>query len=423
MEIKYKEGWLYLEPYSLINVLNNKYLIYNTLNNKVIYGEEKFIYEKCLELSNKENNYSIKLKESDLKNVQLINFIKNIRRDFSGDLILGSQKPKLFVNHLKNIDLTVKQSEVSKKMGYKNEMFDIIYELNIDIRSYKDKSLVLCYLYNINNNGCTDANNEIIYELSYEKIAGLVVELYKSNLTHINIYGDDIINHDKYEQLTIFFNSQIYYLSYNFYVNDFIINNSDDFIMKISKIRKKKVELRFTFNIEKNNSHIIEFIKLLLQLENYIVVFYFIVKSENQIGVYDSLISSLKIKNFRIKPYFDDNLYFFEKNIFLSEDEILNTKLNFKETLGRSYVNFYNFGKLTITPDGNIYTNLYYNAIGNLYNYSLVQLFENVANSKAWFLSRNKIEPCNNCIYNFLCPSISNYELAIGKYNLCNIKN
>ena len=41
---------------------------------------------------------------------------------------------------------------------------------------------------------------------------------------------------------------------------------------------------------------------------------------------------------------------------------------------------------------------------------------------KSWWKLRTNIKPCNNCLYNLLCPPISNYEYVIGKYNLCNIK-
>jgi len=39
----------------------------------------------------------------------------------------------------------------------------------------------------------------------------------------------------------------------------------------------------------------------------------------------------------------------------------------------------------------------------------------------AWRKIRNDY-PCCDCIYQWLCPSPSNYELAIGKPNLCHVK-
>lgn len=41
---------------------------------------------------------------------------------------------------------------------------------------------------------------------------------------------------------------------------------------------------------------------------------------------------------------------------------------------------------------------------------------------KSWFNIRNQ-PPCNSCIYQWLCPPPSNYEIAIGRPNLCHVKN
>lgn len=40
----------------------------------------------------------------------------------------------------------------------------------------------------------------------------------------------------------------------------------------------------------------------------------------------------------------------------------------------------------------------------------------------AWRRIREE-EPCNLCLYQYLCPSPSNYEAVIGKTNLCHVKS
>lgn len=39
---------------------------------------------------------------------------------------------------------------------------------------------------------------------------------------------------------------------------------------------------------------------------------------------------------------------------------------------------------------------------------------------QSWFRIRNQ-EPCNKCVLQWLCPSPSDYELAIGRPNLCGV--
>ena len=40
---------------------------------------------------------------------------------------------------------------------------------------------------------------------------------------------------------------------------------------------------------------------------------------------------------------------------------------------------------------------------------------------RSWLRIRNQA-PCNTCLYQWFCPSPSNYEIAIGRPNLCHVK-
>ena len=43
-----------------------------------------------------------------------------------------------------------------------------------------------------------------------------------------------------------------------------------------------------------------------------------------------------------------------------------------------------------------------------------------IEEGKSWLRVRNQ-EPCNACIYQWLCPSPSDYEIMIGQTNLCHV--
>jgi pseudo-rSAM protein len=51
--------------------------------------------------------------------------------------------------------------------------------------------------------------------------------------------------------------------------------------------------------------------------------------------------------------------------------------------------------------------------------YSIV--YKEFTDGKSWFKVRN-LTPCKDCIFQWLCPSPSNYEIAIGRPNLCHVK-
>lgn len=120
-----------------------------------------------------------------------------------------------------------------------------------------------------------------------------------------------------------------------------------------------------------------------------------------------------------VPVYNGDNLDFFEKNVFLNKNDICNQTLTMQDIFRRENLNEFYFGNLTILFNGYVYNNINRDCIGNLFQHSLQQLLLLISNNNSWFLTRNKINPCNKCIYCFLCPPISNYEFAFNRFNLC----
>lgn len=82
------------------------------------------------------------------------------------------------------------------------------------------------------------------------------------------------------------------------------------------------------------------------------------------------------------------------------------------------------FGKMIIMPNGETYSNINHNSLGNAFDdiLSINKLvYKEMRHGKAWFKVRDEI-PCKNCCNKSLCPSPSNYEIVTNRVNLCNIK-
>jgi pseudo-rSAM protein len=47
-------------------------------------------------------------------------------------------------------------------------------------------------------------------------------------------------------------------------------------------------------------------------------------------------------------------------------------------------------------------------------------IYRELMEGKSWLRIRNQA-PCTECLYQWLCPSPSNYEIVTGKPNLCHI--
>ena len=80
------------------------------------------------------------------------------------------------------------------------------------------------------------------------------------------------------------------------------------------------------------------------------------------------------------------------------------------------------FGSLWIYPDYKVYSCPNDKALGTIVKDTVREiLYKEFTVSKSWFKVRLEHESCRHCIYNTLCPPITNYELFLGK-TLCNWK-
>lgn len=89
------------------------------------------------------------------------------------------------------------------------------------------------------------------------------------------------------------------------------------------------------------------------------VEFVFEVSSEEDVQLSEQLIEQHQIDKYRLKPnYTGNNIRFFENEVFLSKEDILSTPMTMKDFFARQAMNLYDFGKITILPNGDVYANL-----------------------------------------------------------------
>lgn len=86
-------------------------------------------------------------------------------------------------------------------------------------------------------------------------------------------------------------------------------------------------------------------------------------------------------------------------------------------------VNSYDFGKIHIQSNGDVYANVHFPSLGNIYRENIYELLQKeVERGISWFRTRNQ-KPCNTCVYQWLCPSPSDLEIELNQANLCHIKS
>lgn len=106
-----------------------------------------------------------------------------------------------------------------------------------------------------------------------------------------------------------------------------------------------------------------------------------------------------------------------------SIEDILNMRFPPNEIISSQYLNANFFGELSILSSGNIYSCLQRPPIGHINVDDLREvLYLEFLTYKNWFMVRKNFSACKSCVFNFLCPPVSNYELSIGEI-FCNKNN
>ena len=375
--------WFKIEPYVFVGITSNCVLLYNTLDGVTIESDRDEVVDLLREALQVENCGVVLLTNDRYKKKDVKNFIIEIREKYMGDIIdvsLSKGKP---VQLLPYFNFPNKH-EIYKKHNFSplKNVLEHLSEIGIHI----------------------DATTNV------KKL----VEFLKSipgSLT-FNIIGN-IREVTKYYELLSFFerhpSPKNILCAYN---NVFALQ--PDFVNNFSY----RISVRFPIDkLQWNHS-----IQILLN-QTCAVEYIFDVTSNEDCQKAEQLIEQNKIEKYWINPvYTGNNIRFFEENVFLTKEDILSTPTTIKDFFARQAINIYDFGKINIMPNFDAYANLNHPKLGNIYTDSLHEIVQKeLDEGLSWFRTRNHA-PCNNCVYQWLCPSPSNHEIAIGHPNLCHLK-
>jgi pseudo-rSAM protein len=148
--------------------------------------------------------------------------------------------------------------------------------------------------------------------------------------------------------------------------------------------------------------------------------FNILIFNEDEYSITKNIMLSAHISKYNVIPIFRNNIKFFKEDVYMDNKSIMAIKLSKREVFAHQSINLNFFGDMFVMPDGSVYSNVNMQPIGTIKN-SIYQLITNaLKKQQAWLLIRNKGR-CRQCVYQWLCPSPSNYELVTHKCNLCNI--
>lgn len=403
--------WFYLESYTFLFYSKNQYVIYNTLNSTYIdcslYG--KTINTVLSILHNTNKTYCVGIYEYQLRDSQFTEFIKKIRNTFSGDIIKNIRgippfisKPILRILHHPNNPKTKEYNLLGENaLFHLHEVTFYLENQGFDLNPmYKD-----CY-------------KQFLYptytekqKLSHAKYLEIIEQLSICQIDKINIIPATI------EKKELF--SYLLSLSRQYSIKTQIIlpykkYNKEDLKKLLTNPQFSiMIMVHLPVDYEELNSYINLF-------NEYNITWSLIASNKNDV-IFLSKNNLGKFTNVDYIPWYTgDNMDFFKEYIYNDFKDIIEQKNTKQHIFRKQILNDNLFGKLTIFPTGEVYSNVNFPTIGNIQDQKLSEIvYSEIENYfKPWFFTRDYVS-CKNCVNKYLCPSISNYEIVANEYNMC----
>lgn len=409
-----KKYWLCV--YSHVYIINksNKLLLYDTRKGSSIETDNSICTDLVNELREKKNLGVIILTERYLKDSVCYNFINEMIEKGIGDILEiqdGASKP-ITLPPVLNLqrDIDKMRGESFSLIG--DGLLNYLSELNIFINDKCERNCTFCERASSQTNFCSkSAKGEY---LNLDIIEKVLSQAQYSSLRNVNILGGNIFLYPYWEELKHILAQYDY--KYQCWIH--YLNLSYEFNINNSIATQWNVLINFPLE-DRTLGQIIQLYK-----ENENITFLFLIESEEEYLSIENLILKYKLTRYGIRPYYNkQNYLFFSDYVFMTREDLFSSPIIFRKIFCNQKLNSNNFGKLYILPNGEVKANLNAVKIGSVYTNSLLQIiYEELVKNTAWRNIRENA-PCSECLYQYLCPPPSNYELTIGKPNLCHIVN
>ena len=331
--------WFTIEPYVYINIVNKQALLYNTLDGKYIKTCNLKIIQILKEILCEKNCGVVLLPQHIYDDIEIKTFINELQSKFMGDII----------------EVSLSEGKPVQILPYLN--YKDLHKNKHQFSSLENLLQTLCEI--------------TIYLDNTVNIKTLIEYLrsFSLNLTY-NIIGDwkDI----PHGSLLIDYLGQMSYSNYiqcvSLPVDHSLMNNTCIFL------DQQKIPFQYIFQVT----------------------------SLEDCNEAVTLIEKYDIDKYQLRPlYTKDNISFLAKNTFLTEEDILSTKISMKD----------------------IFRNILHKKLGNIKTDSIYQIVKKeIEIGESWLRIRNQ-KPCCDCLYQYICPSPSDLDLMIGQLNLCTVNN
>lgn len=410
-----KRYWIFIYPHVYVTTKKERLFLYNTQNGLSLETDIDLCLKLIEEIHQKQNLGTIELTEEYLNSSLCLNFIEEIIKKKIGNIKTiedNTTKPIILLPIL-NLQQDIEKMKNNDDLFIGNNLLSYLSELNIFLNGKCNQNCKSCDTYFSQTNFCVKLKNLDVLKPCI--IENILSQSLNSSVKNINILGGNLFLYPHWDELNSIIKKYEDY-QYHYWVQYENMNHIGQF-NALSKIFKLNILVSFPI---KNNS-----VEKLLHLyrNNENITFHFLVENDEEYKMIDNWISIYSLNRYKTIPFYNGNNYsFFENYVFTEKKDLLASTIKMqREIFCNQKLNSNNFGKLYILPNGDVKANQNSPNIGNVHVNSILQIiYEELVKNTAWRSIRNSA-PCTECLYQFLCPPLSNYETAIGKPNLCHI--
>jgi len=398
-----ENNWFTLHSHTFLWVKGKDGLIYNTSNHSSysfkIFGK---VEKLCNDLLALENLYSVCISKEDLVDDDVKEWIRSIIGIHGGFLThgIGAEKKPISLKPILKIQDGVDYYSWKHQLGAGGEIIQNLHQLTFYIN-------------------CSEYGNDEYYQQTFfplqkcesldtKKILTFIRCCRNPYLRHINIVGN-LFSFPEYHKL-------LEGLS-KFSVSCTIYIIFQDFLQNLKQINLMQWPDYIQFNIllDSTAEQLIPLLNTQLQISTLFT------SQSDYLSFYEKFGDERFYCNARVIPIYNGkNIDFFESNVFIDQEELDNIALSKREIFIHQTLNLHDFGKLTIMPDSKVYANVNDESLGTIDDSAYLLVYREFTERQSWLRIRNQ-HPCIDCVYQWLCPSPSNYEIVIGKPNLCKL--
>lgn len=387
----------------------DKYLVYDSAaGNSFSFKDSPeltSVYEALMEV---DNLYCVEINSNNLQDLVLADFIDVFTKYKMGDLISKSDvlfKPVSFLPKVCIQRSRDKFLKDQKMLEYENGM-SYLLDLTICLNGDIDRTDI--------------KNRQLVYplqgesSLKYEDLMDVLSQLTSADLQSLHLVGRNVFEYRDFHRLINVLDQM--HVKKKIYVTQDQLANNQHYLGAINNDQVHYVVL-----VSKDNPFDSDLRRKVEGIFSYITWCFYVESVEECIGV-ERIIEDNAIGKYQIKPVFNGfNENFFEENVFVVEDDLLSLGLKKKDIYMRQTLNSNDFGKLTILSTGDVYANINFSSLGNIKEVGLKGLiYKELLVGDSWLRIRDQ-EPCTECLFQWMCSSPSNYEIAIGRFNLCHV--